>query len=86
MERMFSKTKKVNKEQSTDAENGKIEYADYEFFRKSKVNKCLESGEEFFVLDMEKKRVYSSYDLRLKDLSEKLEKENVYVFKAARYS
>lgn len=63
-----------------------VQYADYEFVRKSKVGKYIQSGEEFFLLDMDRKRIYCSSDLRLRDLSEKLKKESVYVIKRATYS
>lgn len=67
-------------------EVGTIEYADYEFVRKSKVFKYLENGEELFLLDMGRKQVYSSNDLRIEDLFKKLNNETVYVFRTAVYS
>lgn len=53
--------------------------------RESKVSEYLQEGTEFFIVDMEKKKVYSSFDLRLKELSDKLEKDTVFVVKEADY-
>lgn len=53
----------------------------YEICRKSKVYEYIQSGTEFFIVDMEKKKVYSSCDLRLSELSEKLEMENSFIVK-----
>lgn len=86
MENVFGKTKNAKEKQAEESKYSGIEYADYEFFRKSKVAEYLSNGEEFFVLDMEKKRIYSSFDLRLRDISEKLEKDGTAVFRVARYS
>lgn len=61
------------------------EYQDYEICRKSKVGKYIQEGIEFFIVDMEKKKVYSSYDLRLRDISEKVEKESTFIIRRAEY-
>jgi hypothetical protein len=53
----------------------------YEICRKSKVYDYIQSGTEFFIVDMEKKKVYSSCDLRLSELSEKLEMEDSFIVK-----
>ena len=45
----------------------------------------LQTGQEFFVADMKKKKIYSSNDLRLRELSEKLDLEHTFVFKEANY-
>ena len=58
-------------------QNGK-----YEIIRESKVAEYIQMGVEFFVVDMDKKKVYSSLDLRLRELNEKLEKDNVFLIKA----
>ena len=63
-----------------------IIYQTYEICRKSKVGEYIQTGVEFFVVDMEKKKVYSSNDLRLSDLTEKLEKETTFIVKVASYS
>lgn len=60
--------------------------AKYEIRPDSKVAKYLEDGTEFFIVDMEKKKVYSAVDLRLKDLLEKLEKDTVFIVKEVKYS
>ena len=57
----------------------------YEMVRESKISEYIENGVEFFVVDMEKKKVYSSLDLRLRDLSEKLEKDTTFIVKEANY-
>lgn len=38
-----------------------------------------------FVADMKKKKIYSSNDLRLRELSEKVDSEDTFVFKEATY-
>lgn len=58
---------------------------DYEIFNKSKIYKCMESGTEFFIADMEKKKIYSSDDLRIREIDEKINDENTFVFKGANY-
>ena len=63
----------------------KKQYAKYEIVRENKVAEYLQDGTEFFIVDMEKKKVYSSFDLRLKELSDKLEKDTVFVVKEAEY-
>ena len=55
------------------AEDKETEYASYEICRKSKVG------------DMKKKKIYSSNDLRLRELSEKVDSEDTFVFKEATY-
>lgn len=62
------------------------EYQDYEICRKSKVGKYIQEGIEFFIVDMEKKKVYSSYDLRLRDISEKVDKKSTFIVRRAIYS
>lgn len=63
----------------------KKEYPKYEMVRESKVPEYLQTKTEFFIVDMEKKKVYSSFDLRLKELSDKLEQDNVFIVKKANY-
>lgn len=59
--------------------------SDYEIVNKSKIYKLLENGTEFFVADMEKKKIFSSYDLRIREIDEKINNENTFVFKGANY-
>lgn len=63
-----------------------MEQQNYEICRKSKVGEYIQSGTEFFIVDMERKKVYSSLDLRLREISEKLEKETTFVVKVAQYA
>lgn len=77
---MLGKT--ANGKQTEDKET---EYASYEICRKSKVGEYIQTGQEFFVADMKKKKIYSSNDLRLRELSEKLDLEHTFVFKEANY-
>lgn len=79
---MFGKTEKEKQEDNKEAG---VEYADYEICRKSKVGEYLQTGQEFFVADMKKKKIYISNDLRLRELSEKLDLEHTFVFKEANY-
>ena len=79
---MFGKTEKEKQEDNKEAD---VEYADYEICRKSKVGEYLQTGQEVFVADMKKKKIYSSNDLRLRELSEKLDLEHTFVFKEANY-
>lgn len=79
---MFGKTEKEKQEDNKEAD---VEYADYEICRKSKVGEYLQTGQEFFVADMKKKKIYRSNDLRLRELSEKLDLEHTFVFKEANY-
>lgn len=79
---MFGKTEKEKQEDNKEAD---VEYADYEICRKSKVGEYLQTGQEFFVADMKKKKIYNSNDLRLRELSEKLDLEHTFVFKEANY-
>lgn len=79
---MFEKTEKEKQEDNKEAD---VEYADYEICRKSKVGEYLQTGQEFLVADMKKKKIYSSNDLRLRELSEKLDLEHTFVFKEANY-
>lgn len=58
---------------------------DYEIVNKSKIIKYIEQGIEFFVADMEKKKIFSSYDLRLREIDEKVNDENTFIFKKAKY-
>ena len=57
----------------------------YEICRKSKVHEYIQNGTEFFVVDMEKKKVYPSMDLRLRDLTEKLDRDDTFIIKEADY-
>lgn len=66
-------------------EDKETEYASYEICRKSKVGEYIQAGQEFFVADMKKKKIYSSNDLRLRELSEKVDSEDTFVFKEATY-
>ena len=79
---MFGKTEKEKQEDNKEAD---VEYADYEICRKSKVGEYLQTGQEFFVAEKKKKKIYSSNDLRLRELSEKLDLEHTFVFKEANY-
>lgn len=74
---------KTAKEKQTD--DKETEYASYEICRKSKVGEYIQAGQEFFVADMKKKKIYSSNDLRLRELSEKVDSEDTFVFKEATY-
>lgn len=67
------------------AEDKKTEYASYEICRKSKVGEFIQAGQEFFVADMKKKKIYRSNDLRLRELAEKVDSEDTFVFKEANY-
>lgn len=58
----------------------------YEMARESNVGDYIQNGIEFFIVDMDKKKVYSSLDIRLRDLDEKLGKENTFLVKEANYS
>lgn len=58
----------------------------FEIYPKYKVNKLIEQGVEFWIIDIDKKRTYNSNDLRLREISEKLEKEKSFIVKEARYS
>lgn len=51
----------------------------YNIVRKSKVSEYIQRGVEFSIVDMEKKKVYSSNDLRLRELSEKLDSEETFI-------
>lgn len=63
-----------------------MEQQKYEICRKSKVKEMIQSGEEFQIVDLEKKRVYSSLDLRLRELAEKVDKDTTIIIKEAQYS
>lgn len=58
----------------------------FEICKKSDVSKFIESGTEFFVVDMDKKKVYSSDDLRLRELAQKIDSDNTFIVKEANYS
>ena len=58
---------------------------EYEIVRKSKARELIQEGTEFFVVDMDKKKVYSSLDLRLRDLAEKIDSDNTFIVKKAEY-
>ena len=93
---MFSRTNIIMKERRKNgmlgktakgkqAEDKETEYASYEICRKSKVGEYIQAGQEFFVADMKKKKIYSSNDLRLRELSEKVDSEDTFVFKEATF-
>lgn len=65
----FIKTEEVNK------------VGEYEIIRKSKVTEYIQTGQKFFICDMSRKKVYSSDDLRLSDLAEKLDRDDTFIFK-----
>lgn len=77
---MLKKTMKENSKGDKEPE-----YASYEICRKSKVGEYIQRGQEFFVADMKKKKIYSSNDLRLGELAEKVDSEETFVFKEASY-
>lgn len=58
--------------------------SNYEIARKSKVAEYIENGVEFFIVDMERKRVYSSSDIRLNELHEKLNNDSCFIIKEVR--
>ena len=66
-------------------EDKETEYASYEICRKSKVGEYIQEGQGFFVAGMKKKKIYSSKDLRLRELAEKVDSEDTFVFKEANY-
>lgn len=76
---MFEKTKKENGEKE-------VERSAYELCRKSKVYEYIQMGEEFFIADMKKKKIYSSADIRLSELAGKLDSDDTFVFKVAEYT
>lgn len=78
---MFEETEK-----QADTSTAEIEFAKFEICRKSKVGKYIQTGQEFFIADMKKKKIYSSLDLRLREILEKLESEDTFVFKEAHYA
>ena len=53
----------------------------FEIVRKSKVSEYIERGVEFSIVDMERKRVYSSNDIRLSELHEKLNNDKCFIVK-----
>lgn len=55
---------------------------DFEIIRKSKVAEYLQTGVEFFIVDMERKKVYCSNDLRIREISEKLENDQCFIVKS----
>lgn len=57
----------------------------YEIVRKSKVMELIQTGTDFFVVDTEKKKVYSSLDMRLRELAEKIDSDNTFIVKKAEY-
>lgn len=57
----------------------------YEICRKSKVGEYIQTRTEFFVADMGKGKIYSSNDLRLRDLTQKIDSEDTFIFKEAHY-
>ena len=63
----------------------KRENDNYEICRKSKVGEYLQNDVEFFIVDMEKKKVYSVFDIRLKDLMDKLDKDTTFIIKKVKY-
>lgn len=78
---MFEKTEKQAEEKNIEIEN-----TDYEMYRKSKVGKLIQEGQEFFIADMKKKKIYSSSDLRLREIAEKVDSEDTFIFREARYT
>lgn len=76
---------KTAKEKQAEEKDTEIEYAAYEMCRKSKVGEMIQSGQEFFIADMRKKKIYSSVDLRLREISEKVDSEDTFIFREARY-
>lgn len=58
---------------------------EYEIVNKSKIYKFIENGVEFFIADMNKKKIFSSNDLRIGEIDEKINDENTFVFKKASY-
>jgi hypothetical protein len=57
----------------------------YEMASESKIGEYIQNDIEFFIIDMEKQRVYSSMELRLRDMMEKLDKETTFIVKEAVY-
>lgn len=55
--------------------------SNFEIVRKSKVAEYIERGVEFSIVDMERKKVYSSNDIRLNELHEKLNNDNCFIVK-----
>jgi hypothetical protein len=53
----------------------------YEIVRKTKVGEYIQNDVPFFVVDMQKKKVYSSRDLRLGELLDKLDKDSSFIIK-----
>lgn len=47
---------------------------------KSKVGEYLQTGRLFYIADLNKKKIYSSNDLRIGEITEKLDSENVFMF------
>ena len=58
--------------------------SNYEITRKSKVAEYIENGVEFSIVDMERKKVYSSSDIRLNELHEKLNNDSCFIIKEVR--
>ena len=58
--------------------------SNFEIIRKSKVSEYIEMGVEFSIVDMERKRVYSSNDIRLSELHEKLNNDNCFIVKVVK--
>ena len=58
----------------------------YEMASESKIGEYIQNDIEFFIIDMEKQRVYSSMELRLRDMMEKLDKETTFIVKEAVYT
>lgn len=53
----------------------------FEIVRKSKVAEYLERGIDFSIVDMDRKKVYKSVDIRLNELHEKLNNSNCFIVK-----
>jgi hypothetical protein len=53
----------------------------YDIRPKDKVSEYIQTGAEFFVVDMKRKKVYPSQDLRLSELSEKLESDECFIIR-----
>ena len=51
----------------------------YDIRPKGNVGEYIQTGTEFFIVDMKRKKVYSSQDIRLSELSEKLESDECFI-------
>ena len=53
----------------------------FEIVRKSKVGEYIQNGTQFFIADLSKKKIYSSNDLRLGEIADKIDREDTFIFK-----